>query len=124
MTTPRRMECGMEGGEECERGVFRAKRKRERVPARPIERHQEVAEAMFRGAEPREAKLHEVEVRQPWNETAFRPCGTRAAFAATSVAARPETAGMSLRVMPIIRRNDARNPFTPRRGPRFRDRDA
>ena len=43
---------GMEGGTECERGVFRAKRKRERVSATPIERHQEVAEAMSRGAEP------------------------------------------------------------------------
>ena len=38
------------GGTECERGVFRAKRKRERVSAKPIERHQEVAEAMSRGA--------------------------------------------------------------------------
>ncbi len=40
------------GDTECERSVFRAKRKRERVSATPIERHQEVAEAMFRGAEP------------------------------------------------------------------------
>ena len=28
------------GGTECERGVFHAKRKRERVSAEPIERHQ------------------------------------------------------------------------------------
>ena len=47
------------GGTECERGVFRAERKRERVSAKPIERHQEVAEAMSRGAEPGEARLHE-----------------------------------------------------------------
>ena len=40
------------GGTECERGVFRAKRKRERVSAKPIERHQEVAEERVRGAEP------------------------------------------------------------------------
>ena len=38
----------MEGGTECERGVFRAKRKRERVSATPIERHQKIAEAVFR----------------------------------------------------------------------------
>ena len=38
-------------GEQCERSVFRAKRKRERVSAKPIERRQEVTEAMFRGAE-------------------------------------------------------------------------
>ena len=38
---------------------FRARRKRERVSATPIERHQEVAEAMSRGAEPGEARLHE-----------------------------------------------------------------
>ena len=31
---------------------FRARRKRERVSATPIERHQKVAEAMSRGAEP------------------------------------------------------------------------
>ena len=42
---------------------------------------------MFRGAEPREAKLHEVEIRQPWDKGLFRPCETRAAFAATHVAA-------------------------------------
>ncbi len=40
------------GGTECERGVFRAERKRERVSAKPIERHQEVAEERVRGAEP------------------------------------------------------------------------
>ena len=40
------------GGTQCERGVFRAKRKRERVSAKPIERHQEVAEKRGRGAEP------------------------------------------------------------------------
>ena len=45
----------MEGGEECECSVFRAKHRRERVSAKPIERHQEVAEAMFRGAELRAA---------------------------------------------------------------------
>ena len=42
------------GGTECERGVFRAKRKRERVSATPIEPYQDVAEAMSRGAEPGE----------------------------------------------------------------------
>ena len=36
----------------CERRVFRAKRKRERVSAEPIESHQEVAEERSRGAEP------------------------------------------------------------------------
>lgn len=41
------------------RGAFRAKRRRERVSATPIERHQKVAEAMSRGAEPGEARLHE-----------------------------------------------------------------
>ena len=41
------------------RGVFHAKRKRERVSATPIERHQEVAEERVRGAEPSEAQLHE-----------------------------------------------------------------
>ena len=49
---PRRMVMRHGGGTECERSVFRAKRKRERVSATPIERHQEVAEAMSRGAEP------------------------------------------------------------------------
>ena len=49
---PRRMVMRHGGGTECERGVFRAKRKRERVLATPIERHQEVAEERFRGAEP------------------------------------------------------------------------
>ena len=47
------------GGTECERGVFRAKRKRERVSATPIERHQKVAEERVRGAEPGEAQRHE-----------------------------------------------------------------
>ena len=41
----------MEGGG-GERSVFRAKRERERVSAKPIERHQEVAEERVRGAEP------------------------------------------------------------------------
>ena len=44
---------------------------------------------MFRGAEPREAKLHEGKRSQPWTHAAFRPCGTRAGFAATNVAALP-----------------------------------
>ena len=47
------------GGTECERGVFRVKRKRERVSATPIERQQEVAEERGRGAEPSEAQRHE-----------------------------------------------------------------
>ena len=46
------------GGTECERGVFRVKRKRERVPAKPIERHEEVVEERFRGAESSEALFH------------------------------------------------------------------
>ena len=45
------------------------------------------AEAMFRGAEPSEAQLHEAQASRPWVHAAFRPCGTRAAFAATNVAA-------------------------------------
>ena len=46
-------QCGiLGGGTACERGVFRAERKRERVSAKPIERHQEVAEERVRGAEP------------------------------------------------------------------------
>ena len=49
------------GGTERERGVFRAKRKRKRVSAKPIERHREVAEAMSRGAESREAQPHEMQ---------------------------------------------------------------
>ena len=49
---PRRMVMRHGGGTECERGVFRAKRKRERVSATPIERHQEVAEERVRGADP------------------------------------------------------------------------
>ena len=56
---PRRMVMRHGGGTECERGVFRAKRKRERVSATPIERHQEVAEERGRGAEPSEAQRHE-----------------------------------------------------------------
>ena len=45
---PAAWQCGMEGGgTERERGVFRAKRKRKRVSAKPIERHREVAEAML-----------------------------------------------------------------------------
>ncbi len=39
---------------ECERGVLRAKRKRERVSAKPIERHQEVAERSLWAAQPHE----------------------------------------------------------------------
>lgn len=60
---------------------------------------------MFRGSEPRGgrqqlddggvlrietaeiAKLHEGKRSQPWAHAAFRPCGTRVAFAATNVAA-------------------------------------
>ena len=42
---------------------------------------------MSRGAEPREAKLHEAQASQPWILVAFGPCGTRAVFAATKVAA-------------------------------------
>ncbi|HIV64630.1 MAG TPA: hypothetical protein H9991_00050 [Candidatus Mailhella excrementigallinarum] len=50
-TTPAAWSCGMEGhGVRARR--FRARRKRERVSATPIERHQKVAEAMSRGAEP------------------------------------------------------------------------
>ncbi len=49
-TPPRRMGMRHGGGTQCERSVFRAKRRRERVSAKPIERHQEVAEAMSRGA--------------------------------------------------------------------------
>ena len=52
MMPTRRMAIGILGGTECERGVFRAERKRERVSAKPIERHQEVAEAMSRRAGP------------------------------------------------------------------------
>ena len=76
------------GGTECERGVFRAKRKRERVSATPIERHQKVAEERVRGAEPGEAQLHEAQASRTWIHAAFHPCGTRAVFAATHVAAR------------------------------------
>ena len=42
----------MEEGTECERSVFHAKREREQVSAKPIERHQEVAEERVRGADP------------------------------------------------------------------------
>ena len=42
---------------------------------------------MSRGAEPSEAQLHEAQASQPWIHAAFRPCGTRVAFAATNVAA-------------------------------------
>ena len=49
-TSPRRMVMRHGGGTECERGVFRAKRKRERVSATPIERHEEAAEERLRGA--------------------------------------------------------------------------
>ena len=45
-------------GTECEGSVFRVKRKRERVPAKPIERHEEVVEERFRGAESSEALFH------------------------------------------------------------------
>ena len=76
------------GGTECERGVFRAERKRERVSAKPIERHQEVAEERVRGAEPGEAQLHEAQASRTWIHAAFHPCGARAVFAATHVAAR------------------------------------
>ena len=48
MTTRRRMV--MRHG--VRRGVFRAKRKRERVSAKPLKRHQEVAEEKVRGVEP------------------------------------------------------------------------
>ena len=65
-----------------ERGVFRAKRKRERVSAKPIERHQEVAEAMSRGAQ-----LHEGASKPAVDIVAFRSCGTRVAFAAMNIAA-------------------------------------
>ena len=58
---PRRMVMRHGEGTECERGVFRAKRKRKRVSAKPIERHREVAEAMSRGAESREAQPHEMQ---------------------------------------------------------------
>ena len=44
------------GGTECGRGVFRAKRKR--VSAKPIERHEEVAEERVRGAEPKARVMH------------------------------------------------------------------
>ena len=62
---------------ECERGVFRAKRKRERVSARPIARHMEAA-----------AKRHAE--RSLWaakpHDGASDPVRTRIAFAATHVA--------------------------------------
>ena len=48
--TPRRMTMRHGGGTEHERGVFRAKCARERVSARPIGRHPEVAEERSRGA--------------------------------------------------------------------------
>ena len=78
--TPRRMVMRHGGGTECERGVFRAKRKRERVSAKPIERHQEIAEAMFHGVEPSEAQRHEAQASRTWIHAAFRSCGTRAAL--------------------------------------------
>ena len=56
---PQHGNAAWRGGTERERGVFRAKRKRERVSAKPIERHQEVAEERVRGTEPSEAQLHE-----------------------------------------------------------------
>ena len=58
---PQHGNAAWRGGTERERGVFRAKRKRKRVSAKPIERHREVAEAMSRGAESREAQPHEMQ---------------------------------------------------------------
>ena len=84
---PRRMAM-RRGGTERERGVFRAKCKRKRVSATPSERHQKVAEERVRGAEPGEAQLHEAQASRTWIHAAFHPCGTRAVFAATHVAAR------------------------------------
>ena len=52
MTPPRRMTMRHGRGTRCARSVFRAKRKRERVSAKPIGRHEEAAEERDRGAEP------------------------------------------------------------------------
>ena len=50
--TPRRVVMRHGGGTECDLGVLSAKRKRERVLTRPIARHLEGAEVMFRRTEP------------------------------------------------------------------------
>ena len=70
--TPRRVVMRHGGGTECDLGVLSAKRKRERVLTRPIARHLEGAEVMFRRTEPLGGGAARILV-------AFRPRGTRAA---------------------------------------------
>ena len=60
-----------------------------RVSARPLECRQEAAAERFRGAEPSEAQLHEGAGEPAVDTCCPCPCGTRAAFAATYVAALP-----------------------------------
>ena len=74
------------GGTECERGVFRAKRKRERVSARPIARHMEAAVKRHAERSLWAAKPH---------DGASDPVRTRIAFAATHVA---DNAGTKIRI--------------------------
>ena len=84
---PRRMTM-RRGGTERDRGVFRGKCRRKRVSATPRERHQKVAEAGVRGTETGVGQPHEAQASRTWIHAAFHPCGTRAVFAATHVAAR------------------------------------
>ena len=77
---PAAWSCGMEdeGGARSASAAFSA----QNASVKPIERHQEVAEAMSRGAQ-----LHEGTSKPAVDIVAFRSCGTRVAFAAMNIAA-------------------------------------
>ena len=57
---------------------------------------------MFREARSRVAKPRETQRSQPWVHGAFCPCGTRAALAATNVAAKPVDTENSSRYLNLL----------------------